>query len=488
MKKHISIFLTLFLSTNLLSQNTFSSLYYGSRIKENNSSFLPVLSEGELQNNFLGFNTSSIVNYTSAFAEQDFNNFSYGLILNYKRTSKLSFSFDYERFQGEQTTFVNNYLEGFHVFPGKGQVKIKGDKYIFNDFNYRIAYNISEHFDVELGQSKHFIGSGYRSLLLSDNSSNYPFLKLSTSFWKVKYTNLYTTFTDIWGSPNQKKKYAAFHYLDIKLLDNLSLGIFESVIWQAKVEGYNRGYELAYLNPIIFYRPVEFSMGSKKGNVLMGVNLNFSLQQYKLYGQILLDDLNISRQKDRDENYSGGFFQNKFAYQIGIKTNWLFDLKDLFALLEYNQVQPYTYAHKIPMQNYTHLNQALAHPLGANFKEVIGIFSYDYKKWNLEVKWNYAIYGEDSTGTHFGKNIFLSDFEAEKQGQQYSYGNFNGQGVKTTQDYITATISRKIRQESNIYLFGQIIARQISSELQDINHLYFFVGIKTNLHNSYLDF
>ena len=220
----------------------------------------------------------------------------------------------------------------------------------------------------------------------------------------------------------------------------------------------------------------------------MGANLNFSLKQYKLYGQILLDDLNISSQKDRDENYSGGFFQNKFAYQIGAKANQPFNLKNLFALAEYNQVQPYTYAHKIPMQNYTHLNQALAHPLGANFKEMIGILSYDYKKWNLEVKWNHAIYGEDSTGTHFGKNIFLSDFEAEKQGQQYSYGNFNGQGINTTQDYITATISWKIRKESNIYLFGQLIARQISSDLQNVNHLYFLVGIKSNLHNSYFDF
>ena len=140
------------------------------------------------------------------------------------------------------------------------------------------------------------------------------------------------------------------------------------------------------------------------------------------------------------------------------------------------------------MQNYTHLNQALAHPLGANFKEWIGILSYDYQKWNIELKWNHAIYGEDSSGTHFGKNIFLSDFEAENDGQQYSYGNFNGQGVKTTQDYITATISRKIREESNIYLYGQIISRQIISDLQDVNHLYFQIGIKTNLHNSYFDF
>ena len=111
----------------------------------------------------------------------------------------------------------------------------------------------------------------------------------------------------------------------------------------------------------------------------------------------------------------------------------------------------------------------------------------DYKKWNVEIKWNHAIFGEDSTDTHFGKNIFLSDFEAERDGNQYSYGNFNGQGVKTIQDYITASIGRQIKV-SNIYLYGQIIARQISSDLQNTNQLYFLIGIKTNLYNSYFDF
>jgi len=487
MKKLISIIFCLLFSYSLCSQNTFSTLYYGSRIKANNSSFLPILSKGDLQNSFLGITASPIVSYTHSFGESEFDNYSFGFSLGYKGDRKWSFLLEYEKFKGKQSTFINNYLDEYHVFPGRGEITINGNSYSFKEFNYRIAYNISKHFDVELGQSKHFIGSGYRSLLLSDNSSNYPFLRVTTTFWKVKYTNLYTTFSDIWDFPSQKKKHATFHYLDIQLLENLSFGIFESVLWQSKVDEYNNGYELAYLNPIIFYRPVEFSMGSNKGNALMGANLNFSFKQYKLYGQILLDDLNISRQKDRDKNYSGGFFQNKFAYQIGLKVNQPLNIKDFFVLAEYNQVQPYTYAHKIPMQNYTNMNQALAHPLGANFKEMISILSYDYKKWNLELKWNHAIYGEDSTGTHFGKNIFLSDLEAQNEGQQYSYGNFNGQGVKTIQDYVTATISRQIK-ESSIYLYGQLTSRQISSDLQDVNHLYFLVGIKTNMHNSYLDF
>ena len=61
-------------------------------------------------------------------------------------------------------------------------------------------------------------------------------------------------------------------------------------------------------------------MGSGKGNALMGLNLTLKIKNHKLYAQFLLDDLNISRQKDSDkENYQSGFIQNKYGYQIGTK-------------------------------------------------------------------------------------------------------------------------------------------------------------------------
>lgn len=487
MRKLFSILIILLFSLSLSAQQPYSSLYYSDRLLEKESSFHPILLGQVPQNSLLGLNVSPIASYTHAFGESTFDCHSFGFGVTYKTKNRLRFSFDSEKFKGRQSTYIENYLDEFHIFPGRGEVQQKADKYTFEDFNYRIGYNISKYFDVEIGKNKHFIGDGYRSLLLSDNSSNYPFLRFTTSFWKVKYTNLYTTFTDIWDYPIKRKKHATFHYLDLQLLENISIGIFESVIWQSSDENYYRGFDYNYWNPIIFYRPVEFSQHSPD-NVLMGANLKCSYRQYNIYGQLLLDDLNISRQKDSDENYSGGFFQNKFAYQIGLKANAPFNLKNLFVLGEYNQVQPYTYAHKSPMQNYTHMNQALAHSLGANFKEMVGIINYSYQKWNLEFKWNCAIYGADSTGTHFGKNIFLSDFEAERDGEHISYGNFIGQGVKTTQDYISATLSYQAIKNSNLYLYGKIISRRINSNLEELNHLYYMVGIKTNLHNSYFDF
>ena len=76
------------------------------------------------------------------------------------------------------------------------------------------------------------------------------------------------------------------------------------------------------------------------------------------------------------------------------------------------------------------MNQSLSHPLGANFKEFVLITDYKFNNWNFNFKFTLANIGLDSIGTHYGQNIFLSDYEASRGGQA-SYGNFNGQGVMT---------------------------------------------------------
>ena len=186
-----------------------------------------------------------------------------------------------------------------------------------------------------------------------------------------------------------RKKHATIHYLNIAIKKNIHLGVFESIIWQSKSEEVYKGYELAYLNPVIFYRPVEFSQHSSKGNALMGANLNLLFKSVTVYGQFLLDDLNISRQKDGDENYQEGFFQNKYGYQLGLKGK----IGGVKYLLEYNQVQPYTYGHRTILQNYSHMNQPLAHPLGANFSELLLMATYSINRFVFDIKMMSAKYG-----------------------------------------------------------------------------------------------
>lgn len=47
-----------------------------------------------------------------------------------------------------------------------------------------ISYALKKHFTFQTGHDRNFIGDGYRSLILSDNATPYPFLKIVTDFGK----------------------------------------------------------------------------------------------------------------------------------------------------------------------------------------------------------------------------------------------------------------------------------------------------------------
>ena len=108
---------------------------------------------------------------------------------------------------------------------------------------------------------------------LSLKNSPYNFLKIKTDLGRIKYYNLYSEIFDARNIFDLKKKFLAIHYLSFKFNKFFDFGVFESVIWQADNLSYNRGFDISYLNPIIFYRPVEFSKNSPD-NVMMGLASN----------------------------------------------------------------------------------------------------------------------------------------------------------------------------------------------------------------------
>ncbi|MDA9228166.1 hypothetical protein N9O83_03195 [Flavobacteriales bacterium] len=405
---------------------------------------------------------------------EDNNNtfFGYGSDLYFNFSSKFKVSSRILKLNDDLNSSVSNYIDSLGVFPGMNPIE---DRLTY--FSLTANYKINKFFSTQFGKGKQFFGDGYRSMLLSNNHSAYPFLTFLTEFWKVKYYNHFTTFSDIYDSDISQKKHGAFHYLDFQANKNLTIGMFEGIIWQSRDENYERGFDVHYLNPIIFYRPVEFSKHSPD-NALMGLNIKYQLNKINLYGQLLIDDLNINRY----ENTGDGFFQNKLAYQLGIKSEFCFKNHEFHFLTEYNQAQPYTYAHKHPMQNYTHMNQALAHPLGANFKENIIMLNHRYKRWATNLKYTYAIYGADSLGTHYGQNIFISDFEASGEGGEFSYGNYNGQGIKTQLHTFYAEVNYDLR------VAKAFLACYIRNKTNQDTTSYIVFGIKTNFLNPFLDF
>ena len=406
----------------------------------------------------------------------------------------------YTSFWENQSVFVN-YVDSFvqknNVVPGQGRVKPFGDRGF--DYAYAAGYvsiQPSKFFNLQFGNDKQFIGDGYRSLLLSDNAFNYPFAKITTNFWKIQYTNLFLAWQNIGNASNSgvggyKQKFGTIHHLSFNVMQGLNIGLFEGIVWQGgDTTGMRRGFDPNYLNPIIFYRPVEFSRGSPD-NVLIGFNIRAKLfKKYMFYGQILLDEFSLKEVKARS-----GWWANKQAFQIGYSFFNLFGIKNLNWQNELNVVRPYTYGHFTGEQSYTHYAQPLAHPLGANFIENVQFLRYRYRRFGIEAKVLMAQYGADSlkangSFSNYGQNIFQGTAEIVGGPTEVPsiYGNTILQGVKNTLVFTDLNLSYLINPKTGLRISLNLSRRSQRTIFETRNTIWGFVTLSTLLPNRYYDF
>jgi hypothetical protein len=276
----------------------------------------------------------------------------------------------------------------------------------------------------------------------------------------------------------------ATHYLSWNATKRLNIGIFESVIW-AKTD--NRGFDVNYLNPIIFYRAIEFETGQDSGNAVLGLSSKYKVNDnINAYGQFIIDEFASS-------DVSGGnkSWRNKFGYQIGLKYYNAFKMKNLLLQAEYNRVRPYTYSHGTPEINYGHNNQSMAHLWGANFSEFVLIGRYHYKRWFANAKMVVGSRGLDfnsATDTFsYGGDIFRSYDDRPSDN-----GITVGQGNKTTTFYSNLQAGYLINPATNLKIFADVSIRNFNPEAETAtafknNTVWFNIGLRTDLFNWYFD-
>ncbi len=374
--------------------------------------------------------------------------------------------------QERDPLYVQQWVSKYKAVPGEGYYKsFKKTGYDYFDARGYFTFGVTKYIDVQFGYDKNFIGNGYRSLFLSDFSNNTLFLKLNTRIWKINYQNLFMELnaTEPRGADRLlKKKYAVMHHLDVDLTKSLNIGLFEGIIF-----GRPDHFEFGYLNPIIFYRSIEQQNGSFD-NSLVGLDAKWNVKHaVQLYGQLLLDEFVLSEIKR-----NRGSWVNKWGIQAGIKYIDAFKIKNLDLQLESNRVRPFTYSHVDSVSNYTHYNQPLAHPLGANFQEFIGIARYQpAPKWLLEGKLFYWKQGIDSSNTvSYGSNIFLPYTFRSRD-----YGFHIGEDVYQAKTFIASfLLSYELRQNlfidlSAFYRKYDVAATSTSNKTTVIS-----IGIRLN--------
>ncbi|HEV7349422.1 hypothetical protein [Telluribacter sp.] len=368
--------------------------------------------------------------------------------------------------QGTFPEYVRNYFSQYEkdytnifTFPGEGLAKpLRRTGVDFMSARGYITFRPLKSVNLQFGHDRNFIGSGYRSMILSDAHPPYLFLRLDTQLGRFRYTNLWTSMINSQGTSNRDflraRKYTAMHHLSINLSDRFNVGVFEAEVFSRGDSTGGGGYDLNYLNPIIFYRFVESYIGSED-NALLGFDFRWLLaQRGSLYGQFMMDEF-LTRAFFNNQ----GSWTKKYGLQLGGKYVDAFGIPNVDLQLEYNLVRPYTYSHRDGARNYAHFRQPLAHPLGANFVEVLGILRYKVSPrltTYFTVMWSDK--GLDSFGRNWGGNILL-DYDTRFR----NLGNYITQGKTTVTKSADLRLSYMLAH--NLFIEGRYLGRRVESPL-----------------------
>jgi hypothetical protein len=372
--------------------------------------------------------------------------------------------------------------------PGRG----KGKGLDQGGFDYPIAeaylsYTPNKFFNFQFGHGKNFIGDGYRSFMLSDVASPYTHFKISTQFWKIKYTNLWMWLDDVRRELSvndlSPRKFVAIHHLSWNVNKRLNVGLFEAVVTNNEN---NTGFDINFFNPIIFYRAVEFTRGSEAGNALIGLNSKYKLtDNITAYSQFVLDELTVGRFFD-----GSGYWGNKFALQLGAKYFNAFKVDNLLLQGELNIARPYTFSHFKPTLNYAHFNQSLGHLWGSNFWEAIAIARYKKGRWFANAKITLGEKGFDieNLSTSYGGNIY-----ADNDNRTGDIGVELIQGNKTSIFIGDLQAGYIVNPTTNLQFFGGLTLRNFdpiieTPNVSQQNTTWFTIGLKTDIFNWYFDF
>jgi hypothetical protein len=376
----------------------------------------------------------------------------------------------------ESPNFLSTYYrDRGKAYPFQGLVKIKNDDSkklnvdYFSALGY-IRFKPIKNVGLSFGHDRNFIGNGIRSLILSDFSMPFLNFKIDAKIGRLQFLNIIGQMTDSQAGPPAASeftfppKFLVFHSLNLNITKKLNISIFEHVLFGKRPAG----FELNYLNPIIFYRFIEGNIGSSD-NAMIGLDSRFILNKsLSFYGQFVLDEYN------KKEYKKDGSWQKKFAWQAGTKYLNVAGIKNLDLQYEYNLARPYIFSHFTSATNYVNYNVPIAHPLGANFKEQLLVLRYQpIQKLFIQATHMRAQKGEDQSGLNYGGNLLLNN----RENKAFEYGNKAGQGF--TNRINNTEIIASYRLYSTIFIDATAQLRSDSYQKGKLEQL-FQLGIRWN--------
>lgn len=384
---------------------------------------------------------------------------------------KVSFSTVFHENQGRVPQYLLRKTTETGVLPGQGRVKIKDVNRL--DFGWSqgaVSYSPAEWLNIQAGHAKHFVGHGYRSVLLSDNAVNTPCLQFSLlsrnkrwqyTWWYTKLMHGVTEDDRLPGGASAENLFswmrATFHHLSVDL-GRVQLGLFEATLFRSISDGVNPLDPFA-LNPVIGVNTAALGF-NREANALVGLDARLKItDRIYAYGQFATDG------------------PDRFAWQAGARA---FDVgvRGLHLQAEYSTATPFMYMGQMRPQAYMHAGQPLANPLGTAYGEAVGIVEYGYKRWLLRAQMNMSTWQRDpSDSLNLGTDLDRPDIGTPDEGE----------AMTSSMTFIDASIQWLVNPNTNARIVGGIVRRDLPGAPDLAQSTYWYVGLRTLLFNRYHD-
>ena len=370
---------------------------------------------------------------------------------------------DYISSHGEfYPTSNGNYVMQNAVVPGGARTKpFKTNAYDFAFAQGYISYRPNKYLTLTSGNNPQFVGLGYRSLLLSDNSYGAPYIRADISvnskwafnYYRARYMNLVRQTAHSTVEAYYTPKAFTSSYISYKPFADFELSLFEGSIWLKDQTKNGRTHALSY-NPIPFLAALASDTMVYSVN---GLNLNYQVPLKKmtiiLYGQLAIGNLDL----------------NQHAFQVGIRQIYG-DIKrfSIKTQLEYNFVSKEMYQSKNRGLSYSHYNLPIAHVNTNAFNEFIIRTNVEYKSLYFDYK---------------GIVFLLKD----KQDGALLQIDLNNPSYNGSILHNWFELGYLINRQSQMKVFSRF---GIRSQIGDINreNMIFSFGLKTGFINQYNDY
>ncbi|MBI2257494.1 MAG: hypothetical protein HYU67_01175 [Flavobacteriia bacterium] len=399
--------------------------------------------------------------------------FSFQFVISENQSSFCDYEAQYFKDRGELYVTPNGYTKVNAVIPSASRTKYFKDTIYPNAFDYAfsvgaVAYQINNKSRVEFGNTQQFIGNGYRSLFLSDNSTHAPFFRFQRSFCKRWCYNFLSKKTlNLIRKPfsngiekSYENKWFLAHYLTFQVKENLNISFFTGGI-HLRADSIQKHS----INPLFILPTFNTDLWNHSSivNGINGLNIDYFLSGIKCYAQIVMDQVNK---------------KTLFASQLGIHYFNVLKIKRLDFQIEWNQIPEDFYSNSNFKLAYSHSNLSITHPKGNNFSELYFRLSFMYKRFQFLCSFsNYFTRGGDIYSQIIQNNLFLT---SDKKKMLFSQ---NGQ----TQIYIGEIIYRW-NNRYNAQLYFQFRSRISNFGIFHQQNNSYLAGVRMSLFNQYLDF